>query len=307
MINNRKKVFISYSWVPEENKQWVEKLAKKLENDGIEVVIDYKNLKLGYDKYTFMEKMVNDSSIDKVLIICNSEYKKKADARIGGVGDEATIITPQVYRQAEQEKFIPVVCEKDANGEPYLPIYLASRMYADLTNFSEGYKNLLENLTGNSESQTNFGTAYINKNEVKNNEKCIEEYVNICIEIIKEPRIIFSKSFVDKLIEKQIALYKLNNQVLIKLTGEFCKGIQNRLNAFDEESAKSLWNISDRMHEIMEEGLVECGEIIDQVEFETQEHIRNEVIAYQLGNIVDDNMVREHIDDIYTCINGELT
>ena len=180
-------------------------------------------------------------------------------------------------------------------------------MYADLTNFSEGYKNLLENLTGNSESQTNFGTAYINKNEVKNNEKCIEEYVNICIEIIKEPRIIFSKSFVDKLIEKQIALYKLNNQVLIKLTGEFCKGIQNRLNAFDEESAKSLWNISDRMHEIMEEGLVECGEIIDQVEFETQEHIKNEVIAYQLGNIVDDNMVREHIDDIYTCINGELT
>ena len=54
MINNRKKVFISYSWVPEENKQWVEKLAKKLENDGIEVVIDYKNLKLGHDKYMFM-------------------------------------------------------------------------------------------------------------------------------------------------------------------------------------------------------------------------------------------------------------
>ena len=102
MINNRKKVFISYSWGPEENKQWVEKLAKKLENDGIEVVIDYKNLKLGHDKYMFMEKMVNDSSIDKVLIICNSEYKKKADERIGGVGDEATIITPQVYRQAEQ-------------------------------------------------------------------------------------------------------------------------------------------------------------------------------------------------------------
>ena len=61
------------------------------------------------------------------------------------------------------------------------------------------------------------------------------------------------------------------------------------------------------MHEIMEEGLVECGEIIDQVEFETQEHIKNEVIAYQLWNIVDDNMVREHIDDIFFCINGELT
>ena len=234
MIKNKKKVFISYSWVPKENKQWVEKLAKKLENDGIEVVIDYKDLKLGHDKYEFMEKMVNDSSIDKVLIICNSEYKKKADERVGGVGDESIIITPQVYGKAEQEKFIPVVCEKDINGEPYLPIYLASRMYADLTNFSEGYKNLLENLTGNvtpaSQSQTDSKTAYIDKNDVKNNEKCIEEYVNVCTEIIKNPCIIFSKSFVDKLIEKQIALYKLNNQGLNKLTGEFCKEIQNRLN-----------------------------------------------------------------------------
>lgn len=312
MTNNRKKkVFISYSWVPEKNKQWVRKLAERLETDGIEVVIDYKDLKLGHDKYAFMERMVSDPSIDNVLIICNSGYKKKADKREGGVGDESIIITPQVYGKAEQEKFIPVVNERDVNGEPYLPIYLASRMYADLTNFSEGYKNLMENLTGNVmttlQPQINSEAAYVEKNEVKNNEKYIDEYVNVCTEILKQPRIIFSKSFVDKLIERQNTLYKLNNQGLNKLAGEFCKEIQNRLNAFDEESAKSLWNISDRMHEYMEEGLIEDGDIIAQVEFETQEYINNEVNAYQMENIVDDNMVRKHIADIYTCINGELT
>ena len=30
-----KKVFISYSWVPESNKEWVRKLAQKLEQDGV--------------------------------------------------------------------------------------------------------------------------------------------------------------------------------------------------------------------------------------------------------------------------------
>ena len=308
--NRKKKVFISYSWVPEENKQWVKKLAERLETDGIEVVIDYKDLKLGHDKYAFMERMVSDPSIDKVLIICNSGYKKKADKREGGVGDESIIITPQVYGKAEQEKFIPVVNERDAHGEPYLPIYLASRMYADLTNFSEGYKILIENITGNVmttlQPQINSETAFVEKKEVKSNEKCIDEYVNVCTEIIKQPRIIFSKSFVDKLIERQIALYKLNNQGLNKLAGKFCKEIQNRLNVFDEESAKSLWNISDRMHEYMEEGLIGDGEIIDQVEFEAQEHINNEINAYQKENIVNDNMVRKHISDIYACIHGEL-
>lgn len=144
--DKKKKVFISYSWVPSENKQWVKLLAGKLEKDGIEVVIDYKDLKLGHDKYAFMERMVGDPSIDKVLIICNSGYKKKADSREGGVGDESTIITPQVYGKVEQQKFIPIVNERDKNGEPYLPIYLASRMYADLTKFPEGYEELLENI-----------------------------------------------------------------------------------------------------------------------------------------------------------------
>lgn len=148
LSSNKKteKVFISYSWTPECNKKWVEQLVHKLESDGVEVVIDFKDLKLGHDKYAFMERAVNDNTIKKVLIICNRTYKEKADGRIGGVGDESAIITSQVYGNVRQEKFIPVVNELDENGRPFLPNYLASRMYADLTDFEIGYKILLGNI-----------------------------------------------------------------------------------------------------------------------------------------------------------------
>ena len=140
------KVFVSYSWTPESNKKWVEQLVHRLESDGIQVVIDFKDLKLGHDKYAFMERTVNDDAIKRVLIICNKTYKEKADGRIGGVGDESAIITPQIYGNVRQEKFIPVVNEYDENGKPFLPNYLASRMYADLTDFEIGYKQLLNNI-----------------------------------------------------------------------------------------------------------------------------------------------------------------
>ena len=140
------KVFVSYSWFPDSNKEWVKRLVQRLESDEVEVVIDYKDLKLGHDKYAFMERIANDNSIKKVLIICNKSYKEKADSRRGGVGDESTIITSQLYGNLKQEKFIPIVNEYDEGGKPYLPNYLSSRLYADLTEFDIGYKELLKNI-----------------------------------------------------------------------------------------------------------------------------------------------------------------
>lgn len=150
-----KKVFISYSWVPESNKEWVRKLEEKLEQDGVEVVIDYKDLRLGHDKYAFMERIVADETIDKDLLICNESYKYKADSRSGGVGEESAIITSQVYGNVRQEKFIPIVNEYDENGMPYLPNYLAARMYADLTDFNAGYEELLSNILGEDKKDGN--------------------------------------------------------------------------------------------------------------------------------------------------------
>jgi len=135
-------VFISYSWTSDEHINKVLKLAERLQKFGVFVKIDQWDLEPGQDLNKYMEQMVYDSSIDKVLIICDRKYSEKADAREGGVGKETQIITPDVYENAEQTKFIPLLFEKDENGKVFLPIYLKSRFYIDFSN--ENFENSFE-------------------------------------------------------------------------------------------------------------------------------------------------------------------
>ena len=125
------KIFISYSWSSD---QFVMPLAQRLVNNGVDVVLDKWNLKEGQDKYAFMEQCVNDPDITKVLIICDKAYADKANSRTGGVGDETTIISSEVYDKMQQEKFIPIVIEHDEKGDPYAPAYIKSRIYIDYWN-----------------------------------------------------------------------------------------------------------------------------------------------------------------------------
>lgn len=124
MLDRTPRVFISYSWTSMEFQERVRELAESLRQDGIDVKLDIWDLKDGQDKYAFMEQCVTDPDIDKVLIICDSGYAAKADRRQGGVGDETTIISAEVYGHAAQEKFVPVIMERDEHGEPYMPAYL---------------------------------------------------------------------------------------------------------------------------------------------------------------------------------------
>ena len=145
------KVFISYSWHPAGNQLWVIKLAERLMSDGIEVVLDVWDLKDGHDKNVFMERMVNDSSIAKVLVICNKDYSEKANRRTGGVGIESTIISSDVYNKCDQNKFIPVIREKDDKGDAYTPTYMKSLVYIDFSDddkFEENYYHLLRTIVG---------------------------------------------------------------------------------------------------------------------------------------------------------------
>jgi len=143
------KVFISYSWSSTDHVEWVLELAKKLVTDGVDVVIDRWDLKPGQDKYHFMESMVKDEVITKVLVICDKAYAQKADDRAGGVGTETQIISREVYDKVSQEKFLPIIKEKDENGKPFIPVFLQSRIYIDLSNlqtFYENYEELLRNI-----------------------------------------------------------------------------------------------------------------------------------------------------------------
>ena len=125
MIDKIPRVFISYSWTSEEYKQKVYDLACQLRNDGVEVVLDEWDLNVGNDIYAFMERSVTDDSIDRVLILCDKIYTEKANSRKGGVGDETAIITPELYGKVAQDRFIPIIMERDeVTGKGYMHAYL---------------------------------------------------------------------------------------------------------------------------------------------------------------------------------------
>ncbi len=148
MEPNPPKIFISYSWSPIQNKEWVHKFALRLSEDGVYVVMDEWDIKEGQDKYHFMEQMVNDDEIKFVLLICNKDYAKKANLKKGGVGIESQIISDEIYSQVDQSKFIPIVREYDSE-KPTLPTFVKSRFYIDLadsTNFENGYEKLLRRI-----------------------------------------------------------------------------------------------------------------------------------------------------------------
>lgn len=140
------KAFISYSWSSD---KIALELAQRLTSHGVDVVIDKWDLKEGQDKYEFMERCVNDQEITKVLIICDKIYAQKANDRIGGVGDETVIISSELYGNTRQEKFVPIIVEKDEDGNPYAPTYIKTRIYIDLSDpetYEAGYEQLLRNI-----------------------------------------------------------------------------------------------------------------------------------------------------------------
>lgn len=135
------KVFISYSWSSPGHQENIRQWAEQLVSDGIDVVLDIWGLKEGDDKYAFMEKMVTDESVTHILIFSDSAYTEKADARRAGVGTESQIISGEVYSKVQQSKFIPIACEFDESGEPYLPKFLKNRIWINFSSSESANEN----------------------------------------------------------------------------------------------------------------------------------------------------------------------
>jgi hypothetical protein len=146
-VINHQKVFISYSWTTSEHERWVLELGERLTQDGVVVILDKWDLKEGQDKFAFMEKMVTDTSLNKVLVVCENGYKEKADSRKGGAGTETQIIIPEVYNKVDQNKFIPLIREvADDDFETYMPTYMKGRIAINFSNpssFEDEYEKLL--------------------------------------------------------------------------------------------------------------------------------------------------------------------
>lgn len=121
-------------------------LATELIHSGVDVILDKWDLKEGHDSVAFMEKMVTDPSISKVILICDKVYASKADGRAGGVGTETQIISAEVYAKQSQDKFVAVIAEKDDEGKAFVPTYYRSRIYIDLSEsdkYAQNFEKLL--------------------------------------------------------------------------------------------------------------------------------------------------------------------
>ena len=145
------KVFISYAWGSDEYQNKVLAFVTQLRSDGIDTVFDKWDLIEGNNTYAFMEKCVTDPSVTNVLMLLDPIYAQKADDHSGGVGTETQIISAKVYKEVAQDKFIPIVIERDEDGNGCKPTYLQGRLHFDLSiadDYDNTYQRLVKTLYG---------------------------------------------------------------------------------------------------------------------------------------------------------------
>ncbi|MFO0864724.1 MAG: toll/interleukin-1 receptor domain-containing protein [Gemmataceae bacterium] len=139
--------FISYSWDSDDHKGWVRKLSEHLAAAGVEVILDQYELKLGHDRFAFMEHSVRQA--DVVLCVCTPAYVRKANDRASGVGVETSLMTPKFFnREKIAKQFIPIIRAAPADV-PFMPDHLDALIYVDFqddTKFALQMEELLRHL-----------------------------------------------------------------------------------------------------------------------------------------------------------------
>ncbi|MFD1882192.1 TIR domain-containing protein [Paracoccus pacificus] len=136
MPDKAPRAFISYSWSSPEHEEWVLGLACDLVESGVDIVLDKWDLREGGEASAFMERMVTDTSVDKVIIVSDRAYVEKSNLRAGGAGTEAQIISSEIFAKRDEGKFVVCVRENDENGKPLVPAYYTSRIFVDFTDDS---------------------------------------------------------------------------------------------------------------------------------------------------------------------------
>ena len=96
-------VFISYSHDNEEHKEWVLQLATRLRSNGVDVILDRWNVKIGSNLAAFMEKGLTEAH--RVICICSDKYVEKANNGIGGARYEKQIISAE-YLQDQNKDWV---------------------------------------------------------------------------------------------------------------------------------------------------------------------------------------------------------
>lgn len=228
------KVFISYAWASKDYEERVLAFASQLVGDGIDVVIDKWDMSEGNDTYSFMERCVTDPSITNVLMLIDPVYARKADAHSGGVGTETQIISAKVYQEVNQDKFIPIVFERNEEGNICKPTYLQGRLHFDLTN-EDGYDDTYKRLV-----KTLFGEEVYVKPKLGSKPTWVEQ-----------PSILSAKTIISYDVFKK----QINDKVKLEFFRRFLKEFADKTIAFSKAQHQSFNNqeiidIYDETHAI---------------------------------------------------------
>jgi hypothetical protein len=146
MPSTAPRVFVSYSHDSDQFKNWVLKLADRLVRNGVDIILDQWDLKLGSDLPSFMEHGLTGAN--RVLAICTQRYIEKANAGEGGVGYEKMILTAQLMKGISTERIIPLIIN---NEKAELPTFLGIRRYVNFreeAQYEFSYAELLRDIHG---------------------------------------------------------------------------------------------------------------------------------------------------------------
>lgn len=121
------RVFISYTGYDADNQKWVKNLCIKLRQNGVDARCDFFHLKLGQDLPQWMTNEIELA--DKVLLVCDKYYLSKINPNRGGVGWETMIIQGGMLMNQENNKFICLMREE--NAELSLPKYMRTKYSLD--------------------------------------------------------------------------------------------------------------------------------------------------------------------------------
>lgn len=143
-VSDKKTAFLSYSHDSRAHKDWVLSLATRLVSNGVDVVMDQFDLRLGSNLPAYMEAGVSINH--KVICVCTKRYVEKANAGLGGVGYEKMIMTGELFKNVNVEWIVPILI---LNPERQLPTFLSGKLYEDFSEpneYEEHFENLLRDL-----------------------------------------------------------------------------------------------------------------------------------------------------------------